>query len=117
MFGVCRPGTPVHRPQGGQPFHKLPTTWLLYHEDDKHWDLDNCSSCKGSGITDKRSMAVGERVGLLLDLDNGGTLTIYRNKRPCGTIARGLVGPLLPCVAAYRRGASFRIHGNMAAPE
>jgi hypothetical protein len=117
LFGVCRPGTPIDRVHGGQPFHELDGTWLLFHEDDTHWDLDSCSSCKGTGCTDKRQMGVGERIGLLLDLDNGGTLTIYRNNAPCGTIAVGLVGPLLPCASTYRRGTSVRIHGWLEPPE
>jgi hypothetical protein len=62
-------------------------------------------------------MAEDERVGLLLDFDNGGTLTIYRNNRPCGAIAVGLVGPLLPCFALRNANISVRIHGGLKPPQ
>ena len=39
-------------------------------------------------------MPKGSRIGLLLDLDNGGTLTMYWDNKLCGTIAAGLVGPM-----------------------
>lgn len=34
---------------------------------------------------------------LLLDLDDGGMLTMCTEGKPYGTIAEGLAGPLLPC--------------------
>jgi hypothetical protein len=45
-----------------------------------------------------------------------GTLTIYRNGSPCGTVAVGLAGPLLPCVVPWHFGTSARIHGNLVPP-
>ena len=113
LFGVCRPGTPVAGETGG--FHNLAETWLALHWDNSNWHL-YCKSCKGTGCTDKRNMTEDERVGLLLDLDGGGTLTIYRNNAPCGTIAVGLVGPLLPCVSAYFPNTAVQIHGNLEPP-
>ena len=64
----------------------------------------------------------GSRIGLLLDLDNGGTLTMYLDNKPCGTIATGLAGPLLPCITSYDEGKVYKkdrvmkIHGGLAPP-
>ena len=76
-------------------------------------------SCKGTGmILDPwPEMPEGSRIGLLLDLDNGGTLTMYLDNKPCGTIAEGLVGPLLPCISSYLKGAVIKIHGGLAPPQ
>ncbi len=79
------------------------------------WDL-RCSVCAGTGNPDTRDVTDAVRVGLLLDLDDGGTLTLYRNNSPCGTIAVGLVGPLLPCISLYRN-ISVRFHGNVEPPQ
>ena len=111
-FGVCRPGTPAG---GTGAFHSLAETWLAFHYDGPNWDL-RCNSCAGTGCTDTRKITEDERVGLLLDLDCGGTLTIYRNNAPCGTIAVGLVGPLLPCISAYWPNTAAQIHGNLEPP-
>ena len=64
----------------------------------------------------KRHLPDGSRVGLLLDLDNGGTLTLYLDNTPCGTIAEGLVGPLLPCIMCTYKGKVVKIHGGLAPP-
>jgi hypothetical protein len=69
------------------------------------------------GLHRQAGQTEDERVGLLLDLDNGGTLTLYRNNIPCGTIAVGLVGPLLPCISPCYRSISVRIHGNLEPPQ
>ena len=50
---------------------------------------------------------------MLLDLDNGGTLTIYLEGKPCGMIAKGLVGPLLPCISCYGKRKVVKIHGGI----
>ena len=78
-----------------------------------YWSL-RCKSCAGSSMTldPAPKLLDGARVGLLLDLDNGGTLTMYLDNTPCGTIAEGLVGPLLPCVASYHEGQEVAIKGG-----
>lgn len=53
---------------------------------------------------------------MLLDLDNGGTLTIYLDGKPCGTIAEGLEGPVYPCIASYYKGKAVKIHSGLAPP-
>ena len=57
----------------------------------------------------KRKLNAGDRVGLVLDLDNGGTLTLYLDGKPCGTIAEGLVGPLHWCISSVNAGKAVRI--------
>ena len=78
-----------------------------------------CNTCKGTGMTlnPKPKMPEGSRIGLLLDLDNGGTLTMYLDNKPCGTIAEGLAGPLLPCITSYYKGKVVKIHGGLAPPQ
>lgn len=53
---------------------------------------------------------------MLLDLDNGDTLTMYLDNKPCGTIAEGLAGPLLPCITSSDNGKVIKIHGGLARP-
>merc|ERR1719272_2712275 len=83
------------------------------------WTLNYVPTCKGTGNTlhPKRLLPDGSRVGLLLDLDNGGTLTLYLDNKPCGTIAEGLVGPLLPCVVCSHEVKVVKIHGGLAPPQ
>jgi hypothetical protein len=113
--GVCRPTTPTSNIRLPQPFHESASTWMLCQANNNRSRLF-CTSCAGTGWGGRRNVAVGERMGLLLDLDTGGTLTIYRDNVPCGTIAEGLVGPLLPCVAATNRVHSLRIIGKLEPP-
>lgn len=61
-------------------------------------------------------MLAGFRIGLLLDLDNGGMLTMYWKGRPCETIADGLVGPLLPCTTPCWAAKVGKIRGGRAPP-
>ena len=55
--------------------------------------------------------------GLLLDLDNGGTLTMYLDGKPCGTIAVGLDGPLYPCIMPSFKGKVVKIHTVLVPPQ
>lgn len=64
----------------------------------------------------KPKLHEGAWVGLLLDLDTGGTLTMYLEDTPCGTIAAGLAGPLLPCAVLYGKAMLVKIHGELAPP-
>jgi len=78
----------------------------------------DCKTCAGSGLTvPKIKLPEGSRVGLLLNLDNGGTLTIYLGNKPCGTIAEGLVGPLVPCISSCYKGKEVKIHSGMGVPQ
>eukprot|EP00729_Bicosta_minor_P017349 gene17349-biopygen16219 len=114
-FGVCRPGIDLN--DGGMGFHTRADTWMMYQNNNPGWDLD-CSTCEGTGMTldPKPKLPEGSRIGLLLDLDNGGTLTMYWQGKPCGTIAEGLVGPLLPCILSVFEGKVVKIHGGLASP-
>eukprot|EP00729_Bicosta_minor_P000364 gene364-biopygen10824 len=113
-FGVCRPGIDL---DDGEVFDDRADTWMMYQHNTPGWSLA-CSTCKGTGMTldPKPKLPDGSRIGLLLDLDNGGTLTMYLEGKPCGTIAEGLVGPLLPCILSYFAGKVVKIHGGLAPP-
>eukprot|EP00729_Bicosta_minor_P024759 gene24759-biopygen27469 len=113
-FGVCRPGID---PDDGEDFVDRDDTWMMYQYNNPYWDL-YCSACKGTGMTldPAPKLPDGSRIGLLLDLDNGGTLTMYLEGKPCGTIAEGLVGPLLPCISSFFTGKVVKIHGGLAPP-
>ena len=113
-FGVCRPGIDLN---DGKEFFNRDDTWVMMQDNAPYWALC-CSTCAGTGLTldPKPKMPDGSRIGLLLDLDNGGTLTMYWDNKPCGTIAVGLVGPLLPCISSYYKGKVVKIHGGLAPP-
>eukprot|EP00729_Bicosta_minor_P014889 gene14889-biopygen16162 len=113
-FGVCRPGIDL---DDGEDFYSRADTWLMAQHKAPDWDL-RCSTCAGTGMTlnPQPKLPAGSRIGLLLDLDNGGTLTMYWQGKPCGTIAKGLVGPLLPCISSYCKDKVVKIHGGLAPP-
>eukprot|EP00729_Bicosta_minor_P005158 gene5158-biopygen22795 len=113
-FGVCRPGIDLH---DGAAFEDRDDTWMVFQNNYPDWFLE-CSTCAGTGITldPEPNLPDGSRIGLLLDLDNGGTLTMYWEGKPCGTIAGGLVGPLLPCIRSHFAGKVIKIHGGLAPP-
>eukprot|EP00729_Bicosta_minor_P014100 gene14100-biopygen443 len=115
MFGVCQSGIDL---DDGEDFSDRDDTWLMAQWNDRGWALQ-CSTCEGTGmtLTPKPKMPEGSRIGLLLDLDNGGTLTVYWQGKPCGTIAEGLVGPLLPCISSTWEGKVVKIHGGLTAPK
>jgi len=41
---------------------------------------------------------------------------MYWEGKPCGTIAEGLVGPLLPCISAFFEGKVVTVHGGLVPP-
>eukprot|EP00729_Bicosta_minor_P010909 gene10909-biopygen2342 len=113
MFGVCRPGIDLN--DDDEVFVERADTWMMYQDNLPDWCL-YCPTCAGTGMTvdPQPTLPAGSRIGLLLDLDNGGTLTMYWEGKPCGTIADGLVGPLLPCISSYWNGKVIKIHGGLA---
>jgi hypothetical protein len=50
----------------------------------------------------------GDRIGLLLDLDQG-TMTVYKNDERLGVMATGLSGEYSWAVTQYEQGDSVRI--------
>eukprot|EP00729_Bicosta_minor_P032635 gene32635-biopygen5721 len=114
-FGVCRPGID---PDDGADFDARDNTWMMWQANAPYWDLTS-STCEGTGMTldPAPKLPDGSRIGLLLDLDNGGTLTMYLEGMLCGTIAEGLVGPLLPCISSCWEGKVVKIHGGLAPPQ
>ena len=120
-FGVCRPEIDLDADKDYEDepdFVGDKDTWMMHHSNHVGLEL-YCSTCKGTGGTVDPAPEVsdGFRMGLLLDLDNGGTLTMYLDNRPCGTIADGLVGPLLPCTASGDVGNAVKIYGGLAPPQ
>ena len=113
-FGVCRPGIDLN---DGSDFPNREDTWMMMQDNDPSWVL-LCDTCEGAGmvVDPLPKLLDGSRVGLLLDLDNGGTLTMYWKGKPCGAIAEGLVGPLLPCIALAWTGKEVKIHGTAQLP-
>lgn len=115
-FGVCRPGIDLN--DTSTIFTDWDETWMVSQNNDPFWNV-TCNTCEGSFVNNsiKRGLNRGDSVGLLLDLDNGGTLTLYLDGKPCGTIAEGLVGPLLPCIASNFKGKSVEIQSGLPLPK
>jgi hypothetical protein len=116
-FGVCRPDINLND-QASERFYQRDDTWMMGQTNWPAWNLwCNTKTCKGTGLTiPKRKLNAGDRVGLLLDLDNGGTLTMYLDSKPCGTIAEGLEGPLYPCIVSGFKGKVVKLHSGLALP-
>ena len=114
-FGVCRPGIDLN--DTSKHFPNRDDTWMMNQSNRPLWRLE-CNSNKGNFIKNSidRKLNEGDRVGLLLDLDNGGTLTLYLDGKPCGTIAEGLAGPLHWCIVSGRAGKAVRIHAGLEIP-
>ena len=83
---------------------------MMCQTNEPQWFLCYKSS-KGNIVSNSidRKLKAGDRVGLLPDLDNGGTLTLYLDGKPCGTIAEGLAGPLHWCISSRYAGKAVRI--------
>ena len=113
-FGVCRPDIDLN---DGKQFCTRDDTWMMAQTNEPTWSLQSESN-KGNYVhgSINRKLNAGDRVGLLLDLDNGGTLTLYLDGKPCGTIAEGLVGPLHWCISSYFPGKVVRIHAGLEIP-
>jgi hypothetical protein len=79
MFGVIRPGWDV---EGGE---------------DAPWEDGHCSSGRE-----------GDRIGMLLDLDQG-SMAVYKNDERLGVMATGLSGEYCWAVAMFAPGDSVRI--------
>ena len=45
-----------------------------------------------------------------------GTLTLYLDGKPCGTIAEGLAGPLHWCITSCFAGMAVKIHAGLEIP-
>ena len=113
-FGVCRPGIGY---ESQQDLRGRNDTWVASESRETGVELF-CDTCEGFGMfwDPAPEMPDGSRIGLLLDLENGGTLTMYWGGKPCGTIAEGLVGPLLPCVDIAHAGKVVKICGGLVSP-
>ena len=100
MFGVLRPGWDV---EGGAG---------TIHEDGHCFYYTGSGGCwpdhqTWEGIQPAREQ--GDRIGMLLDLDQG-SMTVWKNDEKLGVmVAEGLSGPLCWAVEMYYHGNSARI--------
>jgi hypothetical protein len=98
FFGVIQPGWDV---EGGENAHSVDghcfyTAYSGFRYPDMHsWE----------GV---QSATEGDRIGLLLDLDQG-TMTVYKNDERLGVMATGLSGEYSWAVLLYAQGDSARI--------
>jgi hypothetical protein len=97
FFGVIRPGWDV---EGGENAHSVDghcfySTHAGHHYPGRRWE----------GM---QGMKDGDRIGMLLDLDQG-TMTVYKNDERLGVMATGLSSEYSWAVSLYVQGHSARI--------
>ena len=105
IFGVIRPGWDV---QGGDPAYNV----------DGHCFYDTDDGRRDPGFQDWEGMQnateQGDRIGMLLDLDQG-SMTVWKNDQQLGVMqAEGLTGPLCWAAELYYEGDSARIESAPA---
>jgi hypothetical protein len=103
-FGVIRPGCDV---EGGKRAQHV----------DGHCLYATRSGCRYPGDNDwegmQRVRKEGDRIGMLLDLDQG-TMTVYKNDERLGVMATGLSGEYSWASSLYSEGNSARIEAAEA---
>eukprot|EP01046_Picozoa_sp_COSAG06_P023378 COSAG06_NODE_1852_length_8164_cov_4.582275_6_plen_289_part_00 len=106
FFGVIRPGWDV---EGGDHAQNVDGHCFYY--------TASGSCCPGYCDWEGRQIAreVGDRIGVLLDLDQG-SMTVYKNDERLGVMATGLSGKYSWAVSLYAQGSIVRIEAA-AAPE
>ena len=78
----------------------------------------HCWAVPDGGRYNRQPAVQGDRVGLLLNLDDGGSLTVFRNREKLGQIvSSGLVGPYCWCVDLGSKDASVQLLQADSAPE
>lgn len=104
-FGVMRPGWPIR----GDGFHSYPFT---VHEHCFFDTTDGGAYPYDIGWSGMEQANEGDRIGMLLDLDQGGTMTVYKNGRRLGVmVEKGLAGKY--CWAASLWRGAVRISSAM----
>jgi hypothetical protein len=102
LFGVIQPGWDVERGQNAPDV-------------DGHCFYYTGNGSRYPGHQDWEGMQharkQGDRIGLLLDLDQG-TMTVYKNDERLGVMATGLSGEYSWAVALYKYGNSARIEAT-----
>eukprot|EP01046_Picozoa_sp_COSAG06_P045888 COSAG06_NODE_6412_length_2944_cov_2.957118_3_plen_313_part_00 len=103
-FGLIRPRWDV---EGGQAAQHV----------DCHCFYDTDSGRRYPGNCDwegmQQAMKPGDRIGMLLDLDQG-SMTVYKNDERLGVMATGLSGEYCWAVSLYGQGNSTRIDVTVA---
>ena len=104
FFGVIRPGWDVEGGKNAQDVHG-------------HCFYATGNGCRFPGGHDWEGMQHaredGDRIGLLLDLDQG-TMTVYKNDERLGVMATGLSGEYSWAVTLYKQDSSARIESAPA---
>jgi hypothetical protein len=103
-FGVIRPGCDV---EGGQNAPHVHGHCFYYTREG--------SCCPGYRVWEGMlgAHAEGDRIGLLLDLDQG-SMTVYKNDKRLGVMATGLSGEYCWAVSLYEEDDSARIDAAAA---
>jgi hypothetical protein len=108
LIGISRPNLD---PRGSYCSKECTDAWLMYATDGSLW---------GNGkFNDDRSGAYkqGDRVGMLLDLDNG-SLRFFKNsvQHGPGYAAGSVTGPVVAAVQMYDKDTSLRLLPNTDVP-
>jgi hypothetical protein len=104
VFGVIRPGWDV---EGGLNAHRV--DGHCFYSTGNGWCCPSYHSWEGmQGVRED-----GDRIGMLLDLDQG-TMTVYKNDERLGVMATGLSGEYSWAVSLHAQGDSARIEPALA---
>jgi hypothetical protein len=104
LFGVIRPGWDV---EGGRDAQVVDDHCFYYTHSGRRYPAPH----NWEGMQDAKE---GDRIGLLLDLDQG-TVTVYKNDKRLGVMATGLSGEYSWAVS-LSRGCSVRIEAALPPP-
>ena len=102
FFGVIRPGRPGWDVEGGQHAENVAGHCFYYTFFGHRYPGAHGWEGMQSAMED------GDRIGMLLDLDQG-TMTVYKNDERLGVMATGLSGEYSWAVVLVFSGASTRI--------
>jgi hypothetical protein len=104
MFGVIRPGWDV---EGGAHALNVDGHCFYFTEDGERYP--GVRGWEGMQYADE-----GDRIGMLLDLDQG-SMTVWKNNEKLGVMqAEGLTGPLCWAVSLHQHDSSARIESAPA---
>ena len=104
MFGVIRPGCDV---EGGVDAHNV-DGHCFYYTVNGWCFTGHCFPDRRDWEGMQEAMEEGDRIGMLLDLDQG-TMTVYKNDERLGVMATGLSGEYSWAVSLFVSGHSARI--------
>jgi hypothetical protein len=114
LLGVIRPGWDVEggniAPDGGRRWWGDDLRHCFYHTGNgRRSGTNGTTSWDGIHIAPEE----GDRIGMLLDLDQG-SMTVYKNDERLGVMATGLSGEYSWAVALWSPGSTVRIEAAVA---